>query len=1007
MTWRTPLRHSVSRPTPPATALVLCALGLEYQAIRLYLCELETRVHQMGTRYEVGRIKGTPWLVAIALTGPGNVGTAALAERSVAAFKPAVLIFSGVAGALKDDLCLGDVVVATRIDAYHGGRATEDFRARPVTWPVSHRLEQVARHTALSGSWTSLLPEEEQIPAPAVHLSPIAAGEVVVASRNSAVYRYLELHYNDAVAIEMESAGLANAAHLNDALPTLVVRGISDMADSRKSSADRSGWQHRAARNAAAFTLSLISSLNPLEFESAAQRTVSDHSQVPALSGTGTPQVQRKELKVDPRCTNFLPRDVALMGRTDEVESIVEAPGSRTPDVLVIDAVAGMAGVGKTALAVHTAYRLMPSYPDAQFFIDLHGFTAGQPPIDPKEALGVLLRMLGFSADELPQELDARSYFWRSQVARMRSVLILDNALNTAQVAPLLPGTPTCRVLITSRRRMTGLDNSRSLSLSCLSQQESVRLIERIVGENRIASDRRSAEEIVELCGRLPLALHIAGSRLREHGGWSLSFFKEKLKAAHSTTAALRAEEKGLAASINLSYSGLPNNCKKMFRHLGLHDGPIFSAMSAAALVGTSLEDADNQLETLFSHSLLEESTDGRYHFHDLLREYAKEMTKRLDSRQDREHSIKRLTSAYIERSTAANSILDPHRPSSRSTSNPDYTNTFISDRDEAMAWFESERLNLLAVVRQAAEQHLDEDLIKLTDSVSAFLNIRGYAPNAVEIHRLARAAAHATHDSRGEMISAENLGTALWEIGDFSSARQEFDIALDLAKDLRDEPATARLLDRIGFTLERTGEYSTAVSCLSESLYMRRKVGDRYGEAKTLNSLGAVHWRLQEYAAAMECFKKALGIRRDISDRYGEVRTLSNIGFTLAQTREFHHAHDYLNEALDLATRLDDRQILSTVYNNLGYLKCLTGSHEEGVKFSEQGLSFARQAGSMYQEARALDALARNYWGEGLPEKALTFFRQARDIFDRLGVPEGREVQREIQRLEHQGLGK
>ncbi|MFF0833980.1 tetratricopeptide repeat protein [Streptomyces sp. NPDC003344] len=1002
MTWRTTLWHSASRNTSPAIALVLCALESEYQAVRRHLCDLETRVHRMGTRYEVGKIGGTPWTVAMALIGPGNIGSAALAERSVAAFDPAVLFFSGVAGALKDDLRLGDVVVATRIDAYHGGKATEDFRARPVTWAVSHRLEQVARHVAINGSWTSLLTEAERRSAPAVHLSPIAAGEVVVASRDSASYRYLNLHYNDAVAIEMESAGLANAAHLNDALPTLAIRGISDMADSQKTSADRTGWQRRAAENAAAFAISLLSSLDPLEFGNKSDGRTPHDAVAPARPGPSWSPTQ--SFSTDSRATNFLPRDIPITGRAIETERMIRNSDS-VPEVLVIDAVSGMAGVGKTTLAVHIAYRMITQFPDAQFFIDLHGFTAGHPPLDPKEALGVLLGMIGLSADEIPQSIDARSYIWRSQVARMRSVLVLDNALNAGQITPLLPGTATCRVLVTSRRRMTGLDNARSLSLSCLSRHESVQLLGQIVGMERILSDRSSAEEVADLCGRLPLALHIAGSKLREHAGWSIGYFRKKLTAAQSTTQTLRADEKGIAASISLSYSGLPEECKRMFRRLGLHDGPVFSADSAAALADTDSEQAETQLEILYSHSLLEESTDGRYHFHDLLRDYAKDMARRIDSAADRKRSIERLVLSYVETSQAASLVVDPHSRNSGGTSMSDCMGPEFSGRDEAMKWFESERLNLMAVIRQAADLHLNDGLIRLAESVSAFLNIRGYAPNAVEIHQLARDASGVMQDGRSMMIAAENLGAALWEIGDFSRAGQEFDQALALAKRLRDEPAIARLLDRIGFTLERTGDYATAVTCLHESLSIRQRVNDRYGEAKTLNSLGAVHWRQHEYGAAMDCFKRALRIRREVSDRYGEARTLSNMGFTLARTEDFQGAFRYLNEALQLAVRLDDRQILSTVHNNLGYLKCSTGHYTEGLESAERGLTFARQAGSMYQEARALDASAKNFEGTGNTDEALRLFRQALDIFEQLGVPESGEVRTAVRRLDHHSL--
>jgi adenosylhomocysteine nucleosidase len=240
------------------TVVLLTALNLEYQAIRRHLDQTWVRLHPAGTIFEVGQLRGIPGTVVLAVTGEGNVGAAVLAERAIAMFRPRALLCVGVAGGLKDDITLGDVVVATKIYALHGGRDQSDgFLTRPKAWQASHELEQVARHVARSGAWTGLLAPAPESAPPMVHFKPIASGEVVLCAADTPLATRLRDSYDDAVAVEMESAGVAQAAHLNRSVPVLSVRGISDRADVGKRGADAAGWQHVAAENAAAFTLSI------------------------------------------------------------------------------------------------------------------------------------------------------------------------------------------------------------------------------------------------------------------------------------------------------------------------------------------------------------------------------------------------------------------------------------------------------------------------------------------------------------------------------------------------------------------------------------------------------------------------------------------------------------------------------------------------------------------------------------------------------------------------------
>lgn len=239
------------------TVVVLTALDLEYDAVRRFLTDVKKVPHPAGTRFEIGTVRGHNTQIALAVAGKGNHSAAVITERAITQFNPHTVLCVGVAGALHSHISLGDVIVATHVYAYHGGTSEDhQFGARPRSWQASHDLEQLARDIQRSGSWTDLLYPNDPATMPRVHLAPIAAGEVVVQSQTAETARAIHLHYNDAVAVEMEGAGVALAGHLNR-MPTLVIRGISDMATSEKSALDRSGWQPRAATNAAAFAVAL------------------------------------------------------------------------------------------------------------------------------------------------------------------------------------------------------------------------------------------------------------------------------------------------------------------------------------------------------------------------------------------------------------------------------------------------------------------------------------------------------------------------------------------------------------------------------------------------------------------------------------------------------------------------------------------------------------------------------------------------------------------------------
>lgn len=318
-----------------------------------------------------------------------------------------------------------------------------------------------------------------------------------------------------------------------------------------------------------------------------------------------------------------LPGDIgAFTGREPELAQLVTLAAGG-PDPRAISVIDGMAGVGKTALVVHAAHRLAGVHPDGHLFVDLHGYTQGMAPADPADVLDRLLRALGIPGEAIPHGLEARSALWRTHLAGRKVLVVLDNARSEAQVAPLLPGTPGCTVLITSRRRLAGLDDVRSISLGVLPPADAVALFTRTTTPERLAGEPHAlVAEIAELCGRLPLAIRIAAARLRHRPGWALRHLAERLRFRHDLSE-LTAGQRSVSATIDLSYRALGPDQQRMFRVLGLHPGTDIDTCVAAALDDVAVSLADRLLEDLLDANLLQQDVPGRYRLHDLVRTHA------------------------------------------------------------------------------------------------------------------------------------------------------------------------------------------------------------------------------------------------------------------------------------------------------------------------------------------------------------------------------------------------
>jgi hypothetical protein len=394
-----------------------------------------------------------------------------------------------------------------------------------------------------------------------------------------------------------------------------------------------------------------------------------------------------------------LPRDVShFTGRAGELRRLLDDVDDKTcAPVFAID---GMAGVGKTALAVHAAHRLGVRYPDGRLFLDLHGHTPGHEPLTSEAALEKLLRATGVHGAELPDDPDERAALWRARSAGRRLLLVLDNAADAAQVGPLLPGTPGCRVLITSRRRLVELDATATISLDVPPPDEALALFTRVIGDSRARAEPAAAREVLSLCGRLPLAIGMVAARLRSRPAWTVRHLSRRLheeRLAEIVT--------GVAAAFSMSYEHLAPDQRRLFRLLGMHPGTDFDVHLVAALLMTDLNEAERLLEQLVDLHLLQQPRPGRYRFHDLLRQHARATARIEEPVVSHHESLHRILDYFLFTAAHAWCRLAPgQRQLPLDIAHPPAYVPPFEDHPRAVVWWDAEAANLAAVIDHAAE---------------------------------------------------------------------------------------------------------------------------------------------------------------------------------------------------------------------------------------------------------------------------------------------------------------
>jgi tetratricopeptide (TPR) repeat protein len=644
-----------------------------------------------------------------------------------------------------------------------------------------------------------------------------------------------------------------------------------------------------------------------------------------------------------------LPTDIAeFTGRETELRKLRQLVSTGSPTAVVISAIEGMAGVGKTRLAVHAAHQLADRYDDVQLWSDLRGFDPNDQPASPAAVLESFLRLLGVAGSEIPYDLQERAALYRDKLAGKRALVLLDNAASEEQVRPLLPGSSTCLVLITSRRSLIGLDGAHPLSLDVFAPEEAVALLGRIAGHDRIAAESEAAARVAELCGHLPIAVSLAAKRLRSRPQWTLADLAARLGRLSTVEGAVN-------TVFNLSYQALPDEQQRVFRLLGLHPGDDFTPDSGAALTGLGSSEVEDRLEELLDEHLLQQHTPGRYRFHDLLRAYAVEQAV-LDPAADRHEAVRRVLDWYLHSAKNADTHLNSQRRVEFGLIASLVKPRTFADHHAALTWCDTERANLVAGVSYAAEHNLPAHAWTLTQVLWDFFNLRKHWLDWISTHEISLEAARGVGDQVAEGRTLITLAIGLRELQRFDEAFECYRESLAIWRSVGDREREEVTLNNMGiayFSLER---FDQALRCYRESLTIARALGKRHSEGVTLNNIGLVHVELGQFDRAEQCYREALVIRAEIDDPYSTGIVLNNLGEVYRAMLRFPSAVAEISRALETFRRIGDRFGTAEALLNLGHALLGIDDREGAEKcWQEAALVFEELGDARVDEVRAL----------------------------------------------------
>ncbi len=607
-----------------------------------------------------------------------------------------------------------------------------------------------------------------------------------------------------------------------------------------------------------------------------------------------------------------LPLDAqGFSGRHDELRALHDmlpsARAAETGESVPVVIISGTAGVGKTALAIRFGRQVAKHFPDGQLYVNLRGRDPSRPPMEPIEALGLLLVAFGMPPHRLTSSAEERAALYRSLVDGKRILVVLDNASNAAQVRPLLPGSPDCLVVVTSRSQMAGLvaaEGATLVSLDVLSDDEAHEMLARRLGRERVAAEPQAADEIIKACAGLPLALSIAvGRATAGRAKRPLTQLAAELRDARNRLDAL---EEGDAATdvravLSWSYDQLSPAAAQMFRLLGLHPGPDISLSAAASLAGISRAEAGTALRELTRTHMAAEHLPGRFTFHNLLRAYAADQGERHDPAPERSAAVQRMLDHYLHTAMAASQRFSPFRsPLRLAAPQPGVLPAEMADKDQAMAWFDAEAPVLLTQIEYASANGFDTHAWQIPWTLGPFFHRRGRWRSYAVSQRIALAAAQRLDDTLALAHAHHLLGHAQLQMSDYESAEPNFRQALDLFRELRDRANEAVVLNGLGGMLEKQERYPEALAVALDALRMLKAAGHWWTQATLENGVGWLYAHLGQYDDALNHCQRALSLHRESGHRAGAADTLDSLGYVYLHLGDLAQARAHYEQAID-----------------------------------------------------------------------------------------------------------
>jgi DNA-binding SARP family transcriptional activator/tetratricopeptide (TPR) repeat protein len=642
---------------------------------------------------------------------------------------------------------------------------------------------------------------------------------------------------------------------------------------------------------------------------------------------------------------DFTGRNVEL----DQLDALADRDGSGATNSVVITVITGTAGVGKSALALYWAHRVRDMFPDGQLYVNLRGFGPAGSAMDPAEAIHGFLEAFAVPSERMPLDLDERAALYRSILAGLRVLVVLDNARDVDQVRSLLPGSPGCVVVVTSRNRLTSLiaaDGARAVELDLLPDAEARRLLSSRLGPDRVAGEPASVDEIIKACAGLPLALVVAASNAAANSRLPLSALAGELRKTEGRLDALGADDQytDVRAVFSWSYRALSPPTARQFRLLGVHAGPDIALSAAASLAGVPLTQARRELADLVRAHLVTEWTPGRFVMHDLLREYAVELSMIHDSAADRRLAVNRILDHYLHTTYLADQLLRPRRDDSIALAPLPLlviTQTLADHRD-AVAWLATERQALLAALRQAESYGFDAHVWQLAWAVTSYFDRHGHWYDAASSHEEGLKAAQRLGDLRAQAIIRICLASSYARLDRHDAANEQMRQALELYEVLGDQAGQAHAHRTLTWGLDRQGRYREALAHAEQAVELFGIAGRPAGQARALNAVGWFHIQLGAPGEGLRLCRRALDMQMKIDDRFGLVDTLDSIARAHASFGRYDEATAYYRQARELCREFDDRHDEAQILAHLGDMSLAAGDPESAVAAWQDALTIS-----------------------------------------------------------------